>query len=158
MTDNTNYSTVIFLISDKVRLMGVSYEPLGEKQAKEAAECKTPHGLCYQFKSMDQSIKVGDLVVVPTGTRHNFTICKVQQIDAEPDFQPGVEYKWIAAVFDRQGYDQILAQESEAVTRVRSAKKRRMREELKKDVLADAEAELKALPIYSQEDAPPKIS
>ena len=59
-----NYSTAIFLISDEVRAINVTYERDGD--AKRTL-----------FKTFSKTIKIDDYVVVETNTRHHMTVCKV---------------------------------------------------------------------------------
>lgn len=140
-----NYDLAIFLISEKVRGVTVSYEVDAQGKATSTSLCKT----------FDHSIKVGDFAVVPTDTRHKMTACRVEAVDVEPDFDSTGPFKWIIGVIDRANFEDIKAQEEEAVSRIKSAEKRRRREQLRKDLIQDAEGDLKALPIYSpHEDAP----
>lgn len=133
-----NYSTAIFLISDRARCVKVNYEP----DAKDF----------YAFKTFDPDIAVDDLVVVPTNTRHGMTVCRVAEVDIEPDFNAHYEMKWLVGRVDRASYDEIIGQEAEAVAKMRRAEKRRKRKQLRADMIADSEAELKALPIYDVSD------
>jgi predicted Mrr-cat superfamily restriction endonuclease len=139
-----NYSTAVFLVNDKVRAIAVTYEADGydadgRPTSKVAAR--------YTFKTFDQSIKKGDLVIVPTNTRHKFTICKVVEVDLEIDFDADAELKWIAGVFEQDGYQRTLEQEAVMLEAIKSAEKNRKREELRKSLMADSESKLLALPI-----------
>ena len=132
-----NYSMAIFLISDKARAVEVTYEE-GDNPPRTL------------FKTLDPSIQVGDYVVVQTDTRHHMTVCKVAGVDVEPDFDSGKEIKWIIGVVEKADFDDLTRQENEAIARIKSAEKRKKREELREALLADANGDLKALPIYSQ--------
>ena len=134
-----NYSTAIFLISDKVRAVGVTYEQ--DVPGKPAA--------VTVFKTFDRGIGVGDYVVVPTDTRHNMTVCKVKSVDVEVDFDASVEMKWIVGKIDRADVESIQAQEADAIIRIKAAEKNRKKEELRATLMAAAGSELKALPLYS---------
>lgn len=131
-----NYSRAIFLISDEVRAVNVTYED------HENAERS-------MFKTLDPDIKTDDFVVVPTDTRHKMTVCKVTEIDVEPDLEAGSDLKWIIGVVNRADFEDISRQENEAITKIKAAERRRKRDELRTSLLADAEDEVKALPIYS---------
>lgn len=137
-----NYSMAIFLISDKARAVMVTYE----------AGDNAPRTM---FKTLDQSIKVGDYVTVQTDTRHHMTVCQVAETDIEPDFDSSATVKWIIGVVERADFDDLVRQENEAIARIKSAEKRRKREELRESLLADANGDLKALPIYSRADEKP---
>ena len=134
-----NYSTAIFLISDHARAVMVTYE-CDENGSKAARTL---------FKTLNQTIKVDDYVVVPTNTRHHMTVCKVVEIDVEPDFETAKDVEWIIGVVDLADFEDIKRQETEAISRIKSAEKRRMRAELRDKLLDDAGDDVKALPIYS---------
>ncbi len=131
-----NYSRAIFLISDDVRAVNVTYE----------AGDDAPRTM---FKTFDPDISPNDFVVVPTNTRHKMTVCKVVEVDVEPDLESGSHLDWIIGVVDRVNFEDITRQENEAIDKIKAAEKRRKREELRKALLADAEDEIKALPIAS---------
>ena len=135
-----NYSTAIFLISDQVRAVNITYES-GDDAPKT------------MFKTLDQDIKVDDFVTVPTDTRHEMTVCKVVEVDVEPDLESSREMKWIVGVVGTADFDQIKSQEGDAIARIKSAEKTRKRNELRDALLADVGSDLKALPIYSQAEA-----
>lgn len=115
-----NSSTAIFLVTDKVRAIRVSYD---------TDERNNNPG--YLFKTFDASIAKDDLVVVPTTTRHGFTICKVVEVDVDVDYTGGgIQYKWIAGKFDPSGYNQTLEQEQDIIDKVNRAERNRKRQEL----------------------------
>ena len=129
-----NKTTLIFLINNTVRALACSYE------AHENAPVVI-------FKTLDPNLKPGDLVLVPTNTRHNMTVNKV--IKEIHDFDPDttMDVKWIIGPVDRTNYDRILGMENEAIAAVTGAEKRRKREELRKTLLADQESALAEMPI-----------
>ncbi len=135
-----NYPTAIFLISDQARAINLTYE-------KDEAAPRTT------FKTLDPNIKVDDYVTVPTGTRHKMTVCKVVEVDVEPDLEASREMEWIVGVVSTVDFDQIKSQEGDAIARIKSAEKTRKRKELRDALLADVGDGLKALPIYSQAKA-----
>ena len=132
-----DYSNAIFLISDQARAVLVTYE-------SDDTAPKT------MFKTLDPNIKVDDFVTVPTGTRHKMTVCKVVEVDVEPDLESSTDMKWIIGVVNKADFDQIKSHESDAIAKIRSAEKARKRRELRDALLADVGEELKSLPIYSQ--------
>lgn len=141
-----NYSLAIFLISDEVRGIKVTYE----KYTGEHAETQEKHG-AYLFKSLDPSLKPGDYVVVETDTRHNMTVCKVVEVDVEPDYDSSHDYKWIIGKVERADFEALEKQEAEAIVKIKSGEKRRMRTKLRKTLLDDVNGDLKALPIYTHQ-------
>lgn len=138
-----NYSTAIFLISDSVRAVEATYEADTEKAT-------APRTV---FKTLNPDIKVGDYVVVPTNTRHNMTVCKIVAVDIEIDLETTEEIAWIIGTVDRADFEDLKRQEDEAIAKIKSAEKRRKREQLRRDLLADAEDDLKALPIYERNES-----
>lgn len=73
-----NYSTAVMLFNPEIRAISVSYE----KDEKGAG--KKPF---YTYKTLDKTIEKGDLVVVPTDTRHEFTVVRVEEVDVEVDYE-----------------------------------------------------------------------
>ena len=71
------------------------------------------------------------------------------EVDVEPDFESSTQIDWVIGVVDRVDFIKIAAQESAAISTVKSAEKRRKREEPRATLVADAGDELKALPIYN---------
>lgn len=132
-----NYSTAIFLISDKARAVMVTYE-----EYDGAPET--------MYKTFSTDIKVDDYVVVPTDSRHHMTVCKVAKVDVEPDFETDKNVAWIIGTVDPADYEDLKRQEAEAIAKIRSAEKRRKRAELADALVADmSEEDLKSLPFYT---------
>ena len=96
-----NYSTSVFLINQKVRAVSVNYEPDEKKQTI--------------YKTLDETIAAGDYVVVPTHTRHKFTVARVVEVDVDVDFDSPELMTWIVARIDRSAYDLTLKQEDAAI-------------------------------------------
>jgi hypothetical protein len=144
-----NYSTAIFLINDKVRAIAATYDADGYDGDGRPTDKKAPRII---FKTFDQSIKKGDLIIVPTKTRHKFTICKVVEVDLELDLETPQTVEWVAGVFEDTEHNRMLAMEASMHDTIRSAEKNRKREELRKSLMADSEVKLLALPIASVKD------
>lgn len=133
-----NYSTAIFLINDEVQMVACSYELDHNEE---------PNKL-YNFKSFDKTLKVGDFVIVPTDTRHNLTVVRVEELDVEPNLETSVQFKWIVGKVDLEDHEALLAQEDNAVAQIKRAEKQRRRRELRESMLADMDdAKLLALPL-----------
>jgi hypothetical protein len=143
-----NYSTAIFLINpDNVRAISTTYDVDSDSPGAK----KAPRVV---FKTFDQSIKVGDLVVVPSSTRHKMTVVKVAEVDVDPDLESTIEMSWIVARVDRHEYEVTLANEGRAIKVMRDAEKTHQREELKAKLMAHVDAEaLSKLAITHQRDA-----
>lgn len=133
-----NYSTAIFLINPKVRAIAAIYEP--DTDARKA-----PRTI---FKTFDQTISVGDFVLVPTETRHKMTVNKVVDVDVEPDLESSVQMNWVIGTVDRLMYEDVLKQEARAIDLMKAAEKTHAREELRKKMMAHVdETKLAALQI-----------
>jgi molybdopterin-binding protein len=126
-----NYSTSVFLINQKVRAVSVNYEPDEKKQTT--------------YKTLDETIAAGDYVVVPTHTRHKFTVARVVEVDVDVDFDSPEPMTWIVARIDRSAYDLTLKQEDAAIAVVKSAEIRRKRDELAAAMLKDNKEKFKLL-------------
>lgn len=137
MSEAMNYSTAIFLMSEEVRCVMVAYEPDNDKMNFKAKR--------VPYKTFDKDIKVGDLVVVPTTTRWNMTVCKVVAVDVDPDLDTQEQIKWIVGVVDSADFEQIKAKEDEAISALKKARFERKKRELR-ETLIGSEETLKKLP------------
>lgn len=138
-----NFSTAIFLINPNVRAVAVTYE-VDTEQKKATREI---------FKTFDQAIRPNDYVIVPTDTRHKMTICKVVDVDVEPDLESSTEMQWIIGPIDRADYERTLADEGRAVKLMKDAEKTHKRTELRDKMLAHVDpAAIDALRIAKQSD------
>lgn len=126
-----NYSTAIFLINPACRAILISYEP--DPTKPEAAK---PGGSTI-FKSFDPSLKKGDFVIIPTDTRWKMTVGRVEEVDVELDPDYPQQMQWIVGPVDRKPYEDLMAQEGDAIAKIKSAEKRRRREELASNLLKD---------------------
>ena len=129
-----NYSTAIFLINKHARAVKATYE----------AEDNAPANV---FKTLDPNVSVGDYILVPTNTRHKMTVCKVKEVDVDIDLEAPGEVQWVIGIIDTTMYQQLLAQEAQAIQKIKSAELRKKRDELSKALFADHIEDLKALPI-----------
>lgn len=132
-----NKSTAVFLINDRVRAIKASYEA-DEPTRKAPTEI---------FKTFDHMIKVGDLINVVSNTRHNVTVCKVQEVDVELDIETTANIQWVIGKIDMTPHLQTLAMENDALAAIASAEKNRKREELRKSILADVEGKIGGMSI-----------
>lgn len=117
-----NYSTAVFLINANVRAVLCTYE--AEDHAKKT-----------MFKTLDKSVRVGDLVVVPTDTRHKMTVCKVTDVDVDVDFDCATPVNWVVTKVDRAAHETTLSQEAEAIATIKSAETRKKRDELRAAIM-----------------------
>ena len=131
-----NLSLAIFLINKHARAIKASYE------AEDDAHCDT-------FKTLDQTIKVGDYVNVETDSRHNMSVFKVREVDIQPDLQSSKQMKWIVGCIDRANFQTIKRQAADAISAIQDAQREKQRRELADAMLANVEA-VKKLPIYDK--------
>lgn len=125
-----NYSTAIFLINKAVRAVKVSYD-------QDKANPGSPAGSLQLFKTFDTTLAVGDFVLVPTDTRWNMTVSRVEEIDVEVDLETNAQIGWLIGRADRGDYDAVVAEEEAAINAIKSAEKRRKQDELVKALIAD---------------------
>lgn len=124
-------SRKVFLLDREPRCILAAYE------AVEGAPTK-------EFKTFDEDIQVDDYIVVPTDTRHNMTVCKVREVDVEPDLESNEGVAWVIARIDREGYERALQSEQKFIDAVRVAERRRKKAQLREDFVS--EIDMKALP------------
>lgn len=138
-----NYSVAVFLINKNARAVRAIYE--ADQPSNKAKR--------QLFKTFDSSIAVDDLVVVPTDTRHGFTVVKVVETDVDLDFDTTENVQWIVGRVDLANHAVRLQQEQAAIAAIKSAELRKKREELSKAMFADHAEQLKALPIAQSDPA-----
>lgn len=131
-----NRTTTVFIVNKNVRAFMGIYEPGAKAE---------------MFKTFDQTVKKDDLVVVTTDTRHNFTVVKVTDANVAVDIEDAnVKVKWAVSKLDLTEHNTILAQEHEAVERVKQAEFNKKRRDLMDNLVGlDDVAAIKALPIYA---------
>lgn len=123
-----NYSTAIFLINSDVRAVAVSYETDHEGKGKRPFTT---------FKTFEDDIVEGDYVVIPTGTRHDMTVARVEEVDVEIDLESSAQMHWIVDRVDTTARNRVEAQEAEAIAKIKSAEKRAKQDQLREKLLAD---------------------
>lgn len=121
-----NYSTAVMLINQNIRAIKVSYEVGIDGKGK------TPF---IMFKTLDKTVAVGDYVVIPTTTRQNMTVVRVEEVDVEVDFESGTEIQWIVDKVNSDDNKNILQEEQKWIEALKASEKRRKREEIKKNML-----------------------
>ena len=131
-----NYSIAVFLINKNVRAIACTYE--SDVAGRPAARTL--------FKSLDQHLRVGDFVVIPTDTRHGLTVVKIAEVDVDVDFDSQTQMAWIVGKVDLTDHNLVLSQEGQAIAAIKSAEKRKKADELRAALIIDQEA-IKALAI-----------
>ena len=120
-----NYSTAVMLINTSIRAMKTIYEPES-----------TPNTMTrYTFKTLDPSLKVGDLVLVPSSTRFGYVVNKIVEADVEVDFDASYDLKWIVCPIDLTAHKEVLEMEAQAIALIKKGELRKRREDIKKNTL-----------------------
>lgn len=122
-----NYSTASMLINENIRAIETVYEP----DATDSRGKVTNNVTRTVFKTLDPTIKVGDLVVVPSHTRHKFTTVLVERVDVEVDHNDATILSWIVDKVVLEGYKTVIDQEAIWIEDFKKAEKRRQKEDLK---------------------------
>lgn len=116
-----NLTAAVFLVNESVRALRVEYDP----------DNKYNNDTSRLYKTFDTTVSKGDLVVVPTNTRHGYTVAKVVDIDFQVDFQTTEQYRWVVDKVDLTRFKEVLETEKKIVHRVGKAEENKMRAELK---------------------------
>lgn len=127
-------SKIVFLVNDAARAVRAQYED-GAAQAVKS----------YTFKTLDTTLKVGDIAVVQSNTRWGYTVVKITEINVDVDFDSNSELRWLVAKVDLAAFERIVEMENAAIAVVQSAELRRKKAELRKTLFADQEAAMDAL-------------
>ena len=142
-----NYSTAILLINPACRAIMAIYEPDPPNDLAKRSKRQL-------FKTFDRSIKVGDIAMVPSTTRHMVTTVKVTDVDVEWDVHSCEEVKWVVGVIDQAEYISLKSQEEAAINQIKESEKTFERNELKKKMFAHMTEEQ----IASLQIAAPKVA
>lgn len=110
-----------FLVEDKCRAIRIEYDP--DWKGNNTA-------ICRLYKTLDPNVKVDDLVVVPTGTRHGFTVVKVVEVDFTINYTGNEEYRWIVGPVDKAAYDALLDADKSVMVKVGKIQENKMKREL----------------------------
>lgn len=149
-----NYSTAVMLINPKIRALKTIYQP-DAPRADGKASMTAPRVI---FKTLDPDIAKGDLVVVPSSTRHNFTVVLVDEVDVDVDFDSDVKIGWIVQKVSKEAFDNIAQEEGKWIETIKASEKRRKREELKKSMLDMYAADgVETLPIANMGTSPVEV-
>lgn len=116
-----NLSTAVFLLKNSAaRAVLVTYEPDTYSKKQERV----------MYKTFDSTIQKDDYVVVPTDTRHNLTVCKVDAVDVDVDFDSSTQIAWIVGKVSMADVNAIKAQEENIINIIKQAEKNKKKMEL----------------------------
>ncbi len=124
-------SKLIFLVNDAARAVKAIYEPGAPAEI---------------FKTLDGTLKVDDLAIVQSTTRHGFTVVKITEVGIEPDLDSATPMKWLLHKIDVKAFGELLKDEAKAADHVQGVERRKRKEELRKALIGDA-ADISALAI-----------
>lgn len=130
-----NYSKAIFVTHDNCRALRGTWEADGKTE---------------WFKTFDPNIKVGDICVVPSSTRHKFSTIKITEADASIDLDTNEEVRWIVARIDTASYEAIVEKERQVIDIVRDAETSQRRKALQSAVFANQQEKLAKLPDFTK--------
>lgn len=134
----TNYSRAILLFNENIRVVNICYEPDTDRVKQTR----------YPYKTLDQTIQKDDYVVIPTDTRHGFTVVRVDAVDVEVELESGVDLKWIVDKVDMPLYNKVLSEEGKWISTLKASEARKKREDMKKNLTEFVKAgEIEALAI-----------
>lgn len=142
-----NYTTAVMLFNENIRAISVVYE-----DTKEAPGLKT-----WVFKTLDQSIKKDDILVVSSSTRHGLTTVKAIETDVEVDFDSEIQLKWIIQKVDTATYDKILEEEKVWIDTMKQAELKKKREDIRSNITnlyADPKLETLAISSFKAINTP----
>lgn len=151
MSDKVHPSQVVFLMDDSVRAIRAVYEEVDEapKQSPRMAYGEVDNRPLklkgYMFKTMRADLVKGDLITVPTNTRHGFTVCKIVSVEVEPDLDATTDIKWVVDKVETSNYFLLLAQEAKVAAVVRDAAKREQRMALKESLQGLKDSDMQAI-------------
>lgn len=121
-----NLSTAVFLISDEVRAIGVTFDQGNHYRTEEKQ---------YVYKTCDQSVCVGDYVIVPVGASDEYKVAIVRSVDADVNYKSDIQYKWVVSRLDLSEYISLKEREQLAIQEVKRIERRSKREQLRKDLV-----------------------
>lgn len=142
-----HHSKSVMLFNDKIRAIVVQYDPQDTRLQVNLT----------QFKTLDQSIKKDDLVIVPTQTRHGMTVVKVLEADVDVDFEDGNPISWIVGKVDVVAYEAVLAEEKKAIDIIRASELRKKRETMRLNMGEMMDEDLKKLSITGPSSAAEEV-
>lgn len=123
-----NYSIAVLLLNQNIQLVACSYEPSPSKDLPPVMTL---------FKTFNKDLKPGDLAIVKTNTRHNFTVVKVERVGVQLDPHTGQTIDWLVEAFDIAGYEKLIDLENAAVEKMKAKEADKKAAELRKTMGLD---------------------
>lgn len=116
-------SRKVFVLNKDILCVKTTYD------AHEGADQK-------EYKTFDTTLEVGGLVLVPTGTRHKFTVVKIAAIKVKPDWESDKPIEWIVGKVDTSHFENVQAQETRILETVNEAERAQRAKEIKETMFA----------------------
>lgn len=129
---SVNLNTAIFLVNAQCRALTLAYEWCDR-------EGKTEKGDPFAtdvFKTLDPSIKKGDLVLGETQSRHKLCVYKVIEADVEIDLARTKYIPWVVGRV-KTNLEELQASEAEMISAIRQRDKEKQRAELAETMMKD---------------------
>lgn len=124
-----NYTSAIFLVNNDVRAVSTSYEV--DKITGKGI------GPFVVYKTFDKQLGPGDLVVVPTDTRHGYTVVRIEEVDLEVDLDSPTQLRWIVGPVGVADFKKVVAAETQVIERIKSAEVKAKKQALADKLMAD---------------------
>ncbi len=139
-----NFSTSVFIINSACRMVVCEYDPDNTKDRR------------VNYKTLDPTIQKGDMVVVPTDTRHRFTAVKVIDVDIPVDFDQSGDVKWIVQKVDTDHFAKLIEDEAHAIKTLQGLEQKRRADEMRKLLIGGDDPEaVKGLTLYKNGESVP---
>jgi hypothetical protein len=136
-----NYSIAVFLLNDNCRLCRGIFEadsPDGKTLARREL-----------LKTFDPTIANGDIVMVPTSTRHGVSVLKITEVDTDLDIDTTEDVRWVIGKVDQEYYTMLKHQEEQAIAAIKQAELKKKKKAMMETMAMDYVEDLKSLPISS---------
>lgn len=101
----------------------------------------------YTYKTIDKTLKQGDLVVVECeggSSQFGLAVVQIVEVDVDVDFKGSVNYKWVVSKVDTDTIKDVKQQEKEIIKKVKAAEKHHHKMQILQAITVNAE-ELKLL-------------
>ncbi len=131
-----NYSLAVLLLNDNCRAVKAIYEPdPAPGTAIGLPRAEVPRVKRELFKTFDETVAVGDIVMVPSSTRHNVTAVKVVETDVEWDVHTSGDVKWIIGKVDQTEFTRLKEMEEAAISAIKESEKTAARKKMRTEML-----------------------
>lgn len=128
-----NYSTALFLVNDEVQAITAHYEP-----DNPASSVKAPREI---FKTFDRTLKKGDLIIVPSSTRHQVTTCMVDEVGAQLDLDTTANVRWVIGKIDMGAFEATKAKEDRLINSMKQAEARARQADIRTKLMSSIDPE-----------------